>query len=141
MIQLSKARLSALLKIHRMNSTRRGDMSARSASRQPMRRVLPVSAIESSGPLTAGHRPLALLELEGGVRHGRQDRRLVHDPLIEGGRLEEDDERVVAATQLVELLEVLRALRQKLGGKDHRALVVEDLARGVGEQPVRRVAV
>src|SRR2546421_11953964 len=78
MIQLSKARLSVLLKIHRMNSTRRGDMSARSASRQPMRRVLPVWAIESSGPLTAGHRPLALLDVDA-PGHRRAALRLVGD--------------------------------------------------------------
>jgi hypothetical protein len=39
MIQLSKARLRTSLKIHSRKRTSRGEMSARSASRQPMHRV------------------------------------------------------------------------------------------------------
>src|SRR6266480_3882979 len=41
MIQLSKARLRTLLKIHNRNRTRRGEMSARSARKQPTRGVSP----------------------------------------------------------------------------------------------------
>ena len=51
MIQLSKARLSTSLKIHSRNSTSRGEISARSANRQPkhpMRRVLPVAPAAAS---------------------------------------------------------------------------------------------
>src|SRR3954452_22757084 len=55
-IQLSNARLSTLLKIHTKNSARRGEISAKSARRQPTAPVSPVGTCKAR----AGHRECAL---------------------------------------------------------------------------------
>jgi len=82
-----------------------------------------------------------LLHLTGGVRDRGQDRGLVNDPLVQRRRLEEEHERVQPASQLVEVVDVPRALGQQLGGEDQRPLALQHPAQRVREQPVCPLAV
>jgi hypothetical protein len=52
-----------------------------------------------------------VLHVAGRVRGGRQDRRLIDDPVVEGRRLEEDDEGIALLAEGVEVAELRRVAR------------------------------
>ena len=79
--------------------------------------------------------------VEPGARAGeqREEGELVDDALVERGRLQEGDERLVR--ERVELREARGGMRQHLRREDVRAFVGQHLFEAVGEQAVRQAVV